>query len=115
MDRRVECGGSGSVRCRLYRRRGSTEDVPFGLKKQGSAQLRELHKFFHDFVGGLYVKLIAAHVANGHGTIEWMFGGKDIDVFKTGQAVRGARRQRDRSAGQPYLAQPRLLSTRQRS
>ena len=61
------------------------EDVPFGLKKQGSAQLRELHKFFHDSVGGLYVKLIAAHVANGHGTIEWMFGGKDIDVFTTGK------------------------------
>jgi uncharacterized protein (TIGR02246 family) len=42
---------------------GVYEDVPFGLKKKGSAQLRELHKFFHDSVGGLYVKLIAAHVA----------------------------------------------------
>ena len=62
---------------------GVYEDVPFGLKKKGSAELRELHKFFHDSVGGLYVKLIAAHVANGHGTIEWMFGGKDIDVFKS--------------------------------
>ena len=64
---------------------GVYEDVAFGLKKKGSAELRELHKFFHDSVGGLYVKLIAAHVANGHGTIEWMFGGKDIDVFKTGK------------------------------
>jgi hypothetical protein len=31
------------------------------------------------------VKLIASHVADGHGTIEWMFGCKDVDVFKTGK------------------------------
>lgn len=55
---------------------GVYEDVAFGLKKKGSAELRELHKFFHDAVGGLYVKLIATHVGYGHGTIEWMFGGK---------------------------------------
>ena len=67
------------------------EDVAFGLKKKGSAELRELHKSFHDSVGELYVKLIATHVTNGRGTIEWVFGGKDIDVFKTGQPfeVRG--------------------------
>lgn len=64
---------------------GVYEDVPFGLKKKGRAELRELHKFFHDSVGGLYVKLIASHVADGHGTIEWIFGGKDISVFKTGK------------------------------
>ena len=62
---------------------GVYQDVPFGLKKKGSAELRELHTFFHNAVGGLYVKLIASHVADGHGTIEWMFGGKDVDVFKT--------------------------------
>ncbi len=64
---------------------GIYEDVTFGLKKKGSAELRDLHKFFHDSVGGLYVKLIATHVLNGHGTIEWMFGGKDVGVFKTGK------------------------------
>ncbi len=70
---------------------GVYEDVAFGLKKKGSAELRELHKSFHDSVGDLYVKLIAAHVTNGRGTIEWVFGGKDIDVFKTGKPfeVRG--------------------------
>ena len=46
------------------------EDVAFGLKKQGSAELRDLHRFFHDSVDGLYVKLIASYVSNGHGTIE---------------------------------------------
>jgi ketosteroid isomerase-like protein len=64
---------------------GIYEDVTFGLKKKGSAELRDLHKFFHDSVDGLYVKLIATHVAAGHGTIEWMFGGKDVGVFKTGK------------------------------
>lgn len=64
---------------------GIYEDVTFGIKKKGSAELRELHKFFHDAVGGLYVKPIASHVANGHGTIEWMFGGTDVGVYKTGK------------------------------
>jgi steroid delta-isomerase-like uncharacterized protein len=64
---------------------GIYEDVPFGLKKKGSAELRELHKFFHDAVGGLHTRLINSHVADGHGTIEWMFGGKDIAVYKTGK------------------------------
>jgi hypothetical protein len=55
---------------------GYYEDVPSGLKKTGSKGLSELHKHFHDVVGGLYVKLVAAHVENDHGTIEWIFGGR---------------------------------------
>ena len=67
------------------------EDVAFGVKKKGSVELRELHKSDHDDVGGLYVRLIASHVADGHGTIEWMYGGKDVGLFKTGKSfeVRG--------------------------
>lgn len=61
------------------------EDVAFGVKKTGSAGLRELHKSDHDDVGGFYVKLIASHVADGHGTIEWIYGGKDVGLFKTGK------------------------------
>ena len=70
---------------------GVYEDVAFGITKKGSAELRELHKFFHNAVGGLYVKLVDTHVADGHGTIEWVFGGTDVDVFKTGKpfSVRG--------------------------
>jgi hypothetical protein len=55
---------------------GVYEDVTFGLKKKGSAELRELHKFFHDSVSRLYVKLISSHVANGYGTIEWVLGAR---------------------------------------
>ena len=70
---------------------GVYEDVAFGITKKGSAELRELHKFFQNAVGGLYVKLVDTHVADGHGTIEWVFGGTDVDVFKTGKpfSVRG--------------------------
>ena len=70
---------------------GVYEDVTFGITKKGRAELRELHKFFHNAVGGLYVKLVDTHVADGHGTIEWVFGGTDVDVFKTGKpfSVRG--------------------------
>ena len=63
---------------------GVYEDVAFGITKKGSAELRELHKFFHSAVSGLYVKLVDTHVADGYGTIEWVFGGTDVDVFKTG-------------------------------
>ena len=67
------------------------EDVAFGVRKNGSAELRELHKSDHDDVGGFFVKLIASHVADGHGTIEWTYGGKDLGLFKTGKPfeVRG--------------------------
>jgi steroid delta-isomerase-like uncharacterized protein len=64
---------------------GVYEDVPFGIKKKGSTELRELHKFFHDSVGDLYCKLVDAHIADRHGTIEWIFGGTDVGVFKTGK------------------------------
>ena len=64
---------------------GVYEDVTFSISKKGSAELSELHKFFHKAVGGLNVKLVDSHIVGGHGTIEWIFGGTDIDVFKTGQ------------------------------
>lgn len=70
---------------------GVYEDVTFEIVKKGSRELRELHKSFHTSVSGLYVKLVDSHVAEGHGTIEWLFGGTDVGVFKTGKhfEVRG--------------------------
>jgi steroid delta-isomerase-like uncharacterized protein len=64
---------------------GLYRDIPFDLTKKGSAELRELHKFFHESVAGLYCKLIASRVSGGHGTIEWLFGGTDVGVYKTGK------------------------------
>jgi steroid delta-isomerase-like uncharacterized protein len=61
------------------------QDVPSDSHYKGSSELRELHKSFHDAVGGLYVKLVAAHVSGRHGAIEWIFGGTDMGLFKTGK------------------------------
>jgi hypothetical protein len=33
---------------------GVYEDVAFGITKKGSAELRDLHKFFHNALSGLY-------------------------------------------------------------
>ena len=44
---------------------GFYQDVPSDSHYKGSSELRELHKFFHDAVGGLDVKLVAAHVSGG--------------------------------------------------
>ena len=70
---------------KLFTPDGTYEDVPTALKRKGDSEIRALHTFFHEAVGGLYVKLISANLAGDHGTIEWLFGGKDIGVFKTGK------------------------------
>jgi hypothetical protein len=64
---------------------GVYQDVPSNLHCKGNTGLRELHKFFHEAVGGLYVKLFAAHIGDGHGTIEWIFGGTDLGLYRTGK------------------------------
>ena len=88
---------------------GIYEDVTFGSKRREAQSCATFTSSSTISVDGLYVKLIATHVAAGHGTIEWMFGGKDVGVFKTGKLVRGAGCERDRSPRQPYLSQPGLL------
>jgi uncharacterized protein (TIGR02246 family) len=70
---------------KMFTSDGIYQDVPTGLNKKGGAEIRDLHIFFHNAVEGLYVKLIAANIAGDHGTIEWLFGGKDIGIFKTGK------------------------------
>ena len=64
---------------------GYYEDVPSGLKKMGIKQINDLHKYFHDVIGGLYIKLVAAHVGGHHGTIEWILSGTDVGMWKTGK------------------------------
>jgi len=64
---------------------GYYEDVPSGLKKRGSKQIDDLHKYFHDVIGGFHIKLVAAHVGSHHGTIEWILGGTDVGMWKTGK------------------------------
>ena len=77
-DRSGKTGGG-------FHARWDLRGCAFGITKKGSADLRELHKFSHDALAGLYVKLVDTH------TIEWVFGGTDVDVFKAGKpfSVRG--------------------------
>ena len=84
MDRWLEFTRTGETRCCIHVR-WILSRCPLRSRQKGSAELRELHKFFHESVGGLYCKLVASHVSGGHGTIEWLFGGTDVGVYKTGK------------------------------
>jgi len=67
------------------------EDVPFGVVNQGSAQIRAFAQFFFTVVPDLKVDLINSDLKGGHGTIEWVFSGTDVGLYKTGKqfSVRG--------------------------
>lgn len=66
------------------------EDVAFGIIRRAARSYATCTNSsttpYH-----AYVELVDSHVADGHGTIEWVFGGTDVDVFKTGKpcSVRG--------------------------
>jgi hypothetical protein len=90
LDKRLELDRSGKTGGGIYPGCG-LRGRSFRHHQKGGAELRDLHKFFHNAVSGLYVELVDSHVADRHGTIEWVFGGTDVDVFKTGKpcSVRG--------------------------
>jgi steroid delta-isomerase-like uncharacterized protein len=68
------------------------EDVPFGLVNNGTDQIRAFAQFFFTAVPDLKVEFLQGHLKGGHGTIEWVFSGTDVGVYKTGKkfSVRGA-------------------------
>lgn len=61
------------------------EDVPFGLVAHGSAELAKLAQFFFTAVPDLHLQCVNTAVNGCHGTIEWVFSGTDVGVFKTGK------------------------------
>jgi steroid delta-isomerase-like uncharacterized protein len=67
------------------------EDVAFGEVSHGTAELRKFAASEFDTVPDMEIKLVSAHVHNGHGAIEWIFSGTDKGVYKTGKkfSVRG--------------------------
>jgi steroid delta-isomerase-like uncharacterized protein len=68
------------------------EDVTFGLVNHGSTELRAFAQFFFTAVPDLHLQCVNSAVKGGQGTIEWVFTGTDVGVFKTGKpfSVRGA-------------------------
>jgi steroid delta-isomerase-like uncharacterized protein len=67
------------------------EDVTFGLTVHGSGELRNFAEFFFTAVPDLHLQCTTTFVTGRHGSIEWIFSGTDVGVFKTGKrfSVRG--------------------------
>lgn len=68
----------------LFTKDAVYEDVPFGLKATGS----ELQAFARDFflaVPDVRVECVSVEERGGHGSIEWIFSGTDVGIFKTGK------------------------------
>jgi steroid delta-isomerase-like uncharacterized protein len=68
------------------------EDVTLGAVNHGSAELAKFVQSFFAAVPDVHAQCVNTAVDGGHGTIEWVFSGTDVGLFKTGKpfSVRGA-------------------------
>ena len=68
------------------------EDVPFGLVARGHAEMRKLAADFFTGVPDLKLEIVSQTSAGNRGSVEWIFSGTDVGLFKTGKkfSVRGA-------------------------
>src|SRR5262245_58066216 len=67
------------------------EEVAFGALNHGATDMRKFAAFFFSAVPDMKFELSAATVQGRHGSIEWIFTGTDVGIFKTGKPfkVRG--------------------------
>jgi steroid delta-isomerase-like uncharacterized protein len=67
------------------------EDVTLGAVNHGSAELAKFAQSFFTAVPDAHAQCVNTAVHAGHGTIEWIFSGTDVGIFKTGKpfSVRG--------------------------
>ncbi len=70
----------------------SYEDVAFGIKAQGTEELKKMVQGFYDNVPDLKLELVDVKSDEKSGWVEWVFSGTDKGLFKTGKkfSVRGA-------------------------
>ena len=68
------------------------EDVAFGLKAQGHAELRKMAADFFAGVPDLKLEVVSNTSMGDRGSVEWVFSGTDVGLYKTGKkfSVRGA-------------------------
>ena len=68
------------------------EDVAFGLKAHGHAELRNMAAGFFANVPDLKLEIVRNTSMGNHGAVEWVFSGTDVGIYKTGKkfSVRGA-------------------------
>ena len=68
------------------------EDVAFGMTSHGSAELRQMVAGFFTNVPDMKLEIVRSSIEGTHGSVEWVFSGTDVGLFKTGEkfSVRGA-------------------------
>jgi steroid delta-isomerase-like uncharacterized protein len=68
------------------------EDVPFGVIAHGHAAMRKMAADFFTSVPDLKLEVISTTSAGNRGSVEWIFSGTDVGLYKTGKkfSVRGA-------------------------
>ncbi|HUQ50295.1 MAG TPA: SgcJ/EcaC family oxidoreductase [Terriglobales bacterium] len=68
------------------------EDVPFGLTARGHAEMRKMAAGFFASVPDFNLKVVRHKSMGDHGSVEWIFSGTDVGLYKTGKkfSVRGA-------------------------
>jgi steroid delta-isomerase-like uncharacterized protein len=68
------------------------EDVAFGMKAHGHAEMHKLAADFFAAVPDLKLELVSNASMGDRGSVEWVFGGTDVGLYKTGKkfSVRGA-------------------------
>jgi ketosteroid isomerase-like protein len=66
--------------------------VAFGLKAQGHAELRKMAADFFAGVPDLKLEVVSNTSMGNCGSVEWVFSGTDVGLYKTGKkfSVRGA-------------------------
>jgi len=68
------------------------EDVAFGLIAHGHAEMRKMAADFFVAVPDLKLDIVSSTSIGNRGSVEWVFSGTDVGVYKTGKkfSVRGA-------------------------
>jgi steroid delta-isomerase-like uncharacterized protein len=68
------------------------EDVAFGLKAQGHAELQKMAADFFVAVPDFKLEVVSNTSMGNRGSVEWVFSGTDVGLYKTGKtfSVRGA-------------------------
>jgi Predicted ester cyclase len=61
------------------------EDVPFGLIARGHAELRKMAANFFAGVPDLKLEVVGSTSMGNRGTVEWVFSGTDVGLYKTGK------------------------------
>jgi len=68
------------------------EDVAFGIIAHGHNEMRKMAADFFSGVPDFKLEIVSKTSMGSHGSVEWVFSGTDVGLYKTGKkfSVRGA-------------------------